>query len=273
MTTSEIVADTSIIVAVNGSSDTARAVRWGSRLARLQGRDLVLADTGPTQSAEVRLRAAAELTSDLQVTTVVVPDLTMPTTALAALASPHALLVVGAHRSSPLRHGYKRPTPDSVARHARCPVVVVHPDERPGAHHGVVVGIVGDQQSAASLRFAYDYASWTGAPLTVLHCFWDVTHEPGLIQDLATAPNEHRQLAESVAGLRDDYPDVQVQLELANGFPEHLIVEAGRSADMVVIGSDHKGWFRELVEGSVPRWVMVRSECDVALVPEAGDTS
>lgn len=40
---------------------------------------------------------------------------------------------------------------------------------------------------------------------------------------------------------------------------------------MVVIGSEHKGWFRELVEGSVPRRVMVRSECDLALVPEAGD--
>lgn len=129
---------------MNGSSDTAHAVQWESRLARQHGRDLVLADTGPAHSAEVRLRASADLASDLQVTTVVVPDLTMPATALAAPASPHALLVVGACHSSPLRHGYNRPISDSVARHARCPVGVVHPEEQPGAHHGVVVGIVGD---------------------------------------------------------------------------------------------------------------------------------
>ena len=268
MSMSETIADTSVIVAVDRGPDAARAVRWASRLAGLQGRALVLADTGRDDGAEERLRAAADLASEVQPTSMTIADSLKPAEALVALASPRALLVVGAHHVGRWRRGLKRPISESVVRHARCPVVVVHPDESRQAHHGVVVGVVDEVRPDASLRFAYDYASWTGTPLTVLHCFWDVTHRLGPIQDLRTAPNEHRRLAEAVAGLGEDYPDVRVRLRLAQGFPERLLVDAGRQADLLVIGTHHPGWFDEILEGSVEHWVLTHAACDVALVPE-----
>jgi nucleotide-binding universal stress UspA family protein len=267
MSTTRTAADASIIVAMDDHPSAARAMRWAAKLARLQGRALIIADTGPDDSAEPRLRAATDIASDLRSTTLNIADATNSAKALLALASPRSLLVVGAHHTNRLRHGYKRPIQDAVARRSRCPIVVVHPGERRTEQRGVVVGVVNDTPSAASLRFAYEYASWTTAPLTVLHCFWDVTHAIGVIQDIATAPNEHRELAEAVAGLGEDYPDVRVRLQLAHGFPEHLIVEAGRTADMVVVGSRHADWFSELIEGSLEHWVSAHAECDVVIVP------
>ena len=273
------IADTSVIVAVDGTADSARAIQWASHLARMQSRTLVLADTGPDVTAEDRLQLAAESAAALRLVTVKLEDDSPPANALAALASARGLLVVGAHRSGLLRSLFTKPLAESLANKVECPVVVVHPERRAdvtlnrrGESRGVVVAVVGDDVADARLRFAYDYASWMAEPLTVLHCFWDVTHEVGLIVDTVTAPNEHRQLAEAVAGLGEDYPDVRVHLQLAHGFPERLIVEAGKHADMVVVGSDHVGRFSELVEGSLARWVLAHAECDVAIVPEHSRT-
>ena len=110
----------------------------------------------------------------------------------------------------------------SVARAAACPVVVCRPVHETTANPDgprVVVGCDGSSHAGPVLEFAFEQASLRGWPLTVMHCFWDVTAAMVGRGVVATIPDDglddlRLMLAESVAGLAEKYPDVVVTREL-----------------------------------------------------------
>ena len=80
------------------------------------------------------------------------------------------------------------------------------------------------RRSLATLEFAYRQASLRGLPLTVFHCFWDVLAERrdarARRRPAATLEEEKLLVAESIAGMAEKYPDVQVRTELARGLAD-----------------------------------------------------
>jgi nucleotide-binding universal stress UspA family protein len=69
-------------------------------------------------------------------------------------------------------------------------------------------------------------------------------------------------LAESVAGLRDKYPDLVVNQVLDKDTdPAKALVEAAANARLLVIGSRGRGGFSRLLLGSTAHAVLLRVPC------------
>lgn len=291
----------SIVVGVDGSEDAARSVTWAARQAVLERRvlaivhstdqlalrDRVWLDTQGIDHRELTaaLREAARATvasaaeraavaaPGVDVATALVDD--DPRIALVDLSTEAHLLVLGSRGRGPVRTALLGSVSASVARHAHCPVVVSRPpDGATPASNRIVVGTDGSAASRPVLEFAFGQASLLQAPLTVMHCFWDVlvaTRGAGVVA--AGEPEDLSDLrlllAESVAGFAEKYPDVEVTQELARGLVDECLVDHAPDARLLVVGrSAASGWSRFL-HVSCALAVLERARTTVAVVPEA----
>jgi nucleotide-binding universal stress UspA family protein len=67
--------------------------------------------------------------------------------------------------------------------------------------------------------------------------------------------------------VRATYPDLPVETYVLFGLPRDQLVEASRSAELVVVGSRGYGGFRGLLMGSVSQAVLNDGESPVMIVP------
>jgi len=162
-----------------------------------------------------------------------------------------------------------------VSAHAQCPVVVV-PREAEAALHAVpavVVGVDGSKLSAKAVEFAFDQAEALGGRLIAVHA-WRSPYESYVNGDseLMFDDAEIREaaeilLSESLAGLRADHPDIEVDIRLTLGQPARAILQAADGADLVVVGSRGRGGFTGLLLGSTSQHVLHHvHHCPVAIV-------
>jgi nucleotide-binding universal stress UspA family protein len=284
----------SVLVGVDGSDDSLRAVAWAAEQAAFERRPLVimhceetaiLRDTawldappgidheklaatldraGRAVLAEAT-RAAEAAAPDVAVSTVLTTR--DPRAALIEPSEDARLVVVGSRGRGPLRSALLGSVSSSVAKQARCPVVVCRPGRPPGIQGvgRVVVGADGTVASRPVLDFAFAQASLRGLPLTVMHCFYTA------VPDLRGDDQEELRLllAESVAGLRETYPDVEVDLELACGLVDLCLTDRSPEADLLVVGRvTPRGWAR-FVHTSCAIAVLERARTTVAVVPES----
>jgi len=75
-------------------------------------------------------------------------------------------------------------------------------------------------------------------------------------------------LAESVSGMSEAYPDVNVSLELVRGLADDALVRLSQQMDLVVVGYHPARPLAGLVYGSVASTVLEHGSCIVAVVPE-----
>ncbi|MFI0411725.1 universal stress protein [Actinomadura sp. 3N508] len=158
-----------------------------------------------------------------------------------------------------------------VASHARCPAVVVRATGA-SARGEVVVGVDGSPAGADAVGFAFEEASLRGARLRALLA-WShpVSTGPGDMQPLVydreiVAEEERRVLAESLAGGRAEYPEVEVVSETVHGRTVKVLAEASVHADLLVVGSRGRGGFTGLLLGSVSHAMLHHAQCPVAVV-------
>jgi nucleotide-binding universal stress UspA family protein len=153
-----------------------------------------------------------------------------------------------------------------VASHAHCPVIVVRNGQTtmPAGGH-VSVGVDGTPSSLTALRFACEWASRRGAAVEALHAVEpDLFDEPAPELDQRT-PAEVR-LDRWVGEIRRDFPAVDVRPVVVRASAADALMEASRSARLVVVGSRHRGEVASLVLGSVGFGLIRRSACPVAVV-------
>lgn len=296
--TSEIPAG-SIVVGTDGSAHAERAVLWAARQAHLEGRplDIVhaygrvgvgelawLGTPGLDQSVLARalheagetLVAEAREIAVLEVPGLVVRTHVLETDARDALvgasASAH-LVVLGSRGRGPLRTLVLGSVSQSVARHARCPAVVCRPQELLEGRHKVLVGAEGTVESLPVVEFAFKQASLHHLPLVVMHTFADPTLavravEGGPPPEPTDVVELKILLSESVAGLREKYPDVEVDLQLSQGLVDQCLLQEAPDAELLVVGrSDVSGWSR-LLYSSCALAVLERARTTVVVVPE-----
>lgn len=157
-----------------------------------------------------------------------------------------------------------------VTRHASCPVVVVRGPRDPQARR-VVVGIDGSTDDQRTLSFAFDVAEVEGATVVAVHGRdvaamngpWDVDVAPAVAEEMERA---ERLLAEAVAGLRQEHPDVAVDLVPMPMPATQALASASSTASLVVVGTRGRGGFVGLLLGSVSSTVLQHAECPVAVV-------
>lgn len=284
----------SIVVGVDDSEASRRALHWAGEQALAERRQLVLAhavdlvtpaytDVAAINPQEAReaLRAEGEKVLENARADLVKrhPELEVhvrfrlgdPRELLLDLSGDAHLLVVGSRGRGALRHLLLGSVSVALVRHAECPVVVHRPG-RPGQeHHGIVVGADASEEARTVLEFAYREASLRALPLTVLHCFWDVRASYGdtrLVRDKSSDLEAERlQLAEVMAGMAEKYPEVAVRGELARRLPQEALVNLGDRMDLIVVGTHHTGRLSQMLFGSVPLSVVEHANCPVAVVP------
>ncbi|HET7306073.1 MAG TPA: universal stress protein [Segeticoccus sp.] len=207
---------------------------------------------------------------------------TTPGAALVGASDEAALLVVG-HGRHPVAKTMGS-TAAAAATHARCPVVIAPSVTDPDAtqpddsaeHVGdsrfsgpVVVGLDDSPECDDALGFAFQQAAARHVPVVALHAWWvDPVFLPTAIPGAWDEVDARARGAVDtlLARWKARFPEVEVQPALARMRPADALVEASRSAQLLVVGSRGRGGFSSLLLGSVSRRVLHRAQCPVAVV-------
>ena len=135
----------------------------------------------------------------------------------------------------------------------------------------IVVGIDGSETAQRALRWAIDEARRRDARLDVIHVwhmpFVGVTpYSPPPQWDMADFEAEaERELKRSVEA--EDTTGVEVHRVLAIGSAAGTLIDNGKGADLIVVGSRGRGGFVGLLLGSVSQQVVHHAPCPVVVVP------
>lgn len=297
MTITSTRASGTIVVGYDGSHHADQALSWAAEQADREQRTLTIAhvvrpatlefgsmavahalpkemreairESGRALMFGARTRAL-ELFPALDVTTVLGEG--DPRQILTGLSEEAACLVLGSRGRGRMASLLLGSVSVAVSRHSSCPVVVVRPFHPGKVRRGVLVGTDTGARTRSTLEFAYREASLRGLPLTVMYCVPGV-HGPdvplGVVDDDLPGLDEHRvALAESVAGMAEEFPEVRVRLRLGHGSAERCLIEASSSADLVVVGRHHVGAGDMVGLGSAATAVVEGSSCPVAVVCE-----
>ncbi len=277
-----------ILVGVDGSPDSNRALAYARHDAQRRGSDLwivhvvddsvlagawgVVYDPSVLQEAgEVVVKEAIEASqADGFPQERIRHDVLMgnATAVLTQLSRDADLLVVGRRSLSGLERIFVGSTSVGVAATAHCPVIMTSAASTPGetgVHHRIGVGVDATANGAAALAAAFAEADVRGDELEVIHA-WDV---PGAIRrsgrravEVAGAAAEGGVKA-LVAPLQERYPNVKVITHIVQANPVKEMVSRSRELDLLWLGVRTTAGFGV---GGVVRGVMAHAECPLGLV-------
>jgi nucleotide-binding universal stress UspA family protein len=290
-----------VVVGVDGSEVSLRAVEWAALEARRHSSPLRIVSApavvprlhayhvSPAEIAvALRGMAARALEAAITRTEEVAPGLPVetgllsgpPALAVAESGSDASMLVVGARGAG----GFAAMVLGSVSRYvatrASCPVVVVR-EESMAVHREIAVGIRDPQDVNRTLAFAFEEAALRGADLVAVHSwYWPSSglrvpgtgEAPGLRSaDPARIPAEaESQLAAVLAGWRDKYPAVRARHDVIHGHPARVLASYSARADLVVLGRhSHPGGAGPGI-GSIHHAVLDHAHGPIAFIP-SGD--
>ncbi|MFE1312780.1 universal stress protein [Streptomyces sp. NPDC058755] len=276
-----------IVVGVDGSESSLRAVDWAADNAalrrtplrlvyaslweRYEGFSLAQGVDRPSEQViaeeivETAERRAHRRQPDVHVTTDVLPE--EPEQALVR-ESHSALAVVLGHRG---RSGMTEAILGSVgvvvAEQAHCPVVVLRHDDdqdRPGTPGRIVLGVDEKPAGSAALRFAAEEAGLRGVPLEAVH-----VSRHGVT---GTLPGSGEREPDAALALDEALRDVPIGLEVlrrtVSGRPRDALLASSRDAALLVVGARRSpGHFGPQL-GRVAHGVLHHAACPVAVVPE-----
>ncbi|MGH1564334.1 universal stress protein [Mumia sp. DW29H23] len=214
-------------------------------------------DAAREEAAAILVRAADDahrLGPDLAVTTH--PVLGSATLALESASKESSALVVVRRDARTAERLLTGSTSSRVATHASCPVVVVPAGVRPASTGPVVVAIDADSPSHAALTYAFEAARRARTDLLVLHA----AHRGGATQG-------QRGVGETLAGWREDYPEVEVHTRTVEASTVDACADATRGARLLVLGRHRTTGPRAPWTRSIAKAVLSRTACPVVTVP------
>ena len=132
----------------------------------------------------------------------------------------------------------------------------------------IVVGVDGSEASVEALKHAQGLAVGLGAHVVALAC-WD--YPPVYDGYVAMGINDFdvragEILQESVAKAFGPETPANIETRLVQGRPRHTLIDASRTADMLVVGRRGHGGFGGLLLGSVSSACVAHAHCPVLVV-------
>ena len=290
-----------VVVGVDGSEESLRAVEWAAQEARRHSLPLRIV-SAPAQVSRMHahdasrtaiasaLRGIAARALDAAITRSeeVAPGLPVttgllsgpPALVVAESGAAASMLVVGARGAG----GFAAMALGSVSRYAAtrapCPVVVVR-EESMAVHREIAVGIRDPQDTTPTLAFAFEEAALRGADLVAVHTwYWfpatlrlPDTDRAGELQPTEPdriAAEAESSLAATLEGWREKYPDVRVRHDVIHGHPARVLASYSARADLVVLGRHGHPEGVGPGIGSIQHAVLDHARGPVAVIP-AGD--
>lgn len=144
----------------------------------------------------------------------------------------------------------------------------------------IVVGVDGSEHAARALRYAVEEAGRRDDPtIEAIHSYYATVYQPGMEFGYGAQPPREKLEAEAMdrllkaveAALEEAPKDVPIDPIVVADSPSHALIEAGRGADLLVIGSRGHGGFRGLLLGSTSLQVVTHAPCPVVVVPANPD--
>ncbi|MFR0354623.1 universal stress protein [Streptomyces sediminimaris] len=283
-----------LVVGVDGSEPSLRAVDWAADEAVLRGVPLrvvyaslweryeggsLAADLGkPSEEVLAQdvvdhaARRALARHPDLRVSVTVLPE--EPEYALVHEGHTASALVVGSRGRSGIAEFLLGSVGLSVAAHADCPVIVLrgsHDKQAvPGVHGRILLGVGEDVKDAPAVRFAVDEARRRGVALEAVRAWRCPAHEttdhPLMSGEPARMHEE--QAAEALEAALEDVPeDVDVHRRTVEGHARRVLADLSHEADLLVVGARRPEGHFGLQLGRVAHAVLHHSACPVAVVP------
>jgi nucleotide-binding universal stress UspA family protein len=287
--------DLPIVVGVDGSEPSLRAVEWAADEAALRGASLRLvyaslweryegasvADDLGEPSEEVMAQDIAETAEwrarrrqpGVKITTDMLPE--EPEYGLIRESRSALAMVLGCRGRSGVTEALLGSVSVTVAGHAHCPVIVVrgsHDNQaRSGARGRIVLGVTEKPTHSAAVRFAIEEALLHGVPLEAVRAWRRPLHEPRAHPLIAGEPAhlQEWQAAETVEeALRGTPAGLQVYRRTIEGFARDALLAVSREADLLVVGARRREGHFGLQLGRVAHGVLQHAACPVAVVPE-----
>jgi nucleotide-binding universal stress UspA family protein len=153
----------------------------------------------------------------------------------------------------------------------------------------IVVGVDGSAGSDAALRWALDEARLRGSRVRVVHSY-EIPHDsfaevgaPGLLAPPVAAGDidrlrenaeaQARAVVESAVQRAGDAAEgLEIEHAPLAGQATETLIEAGRNAELLVLGSRGRGGFLGLLLGSVSQQLASHAPCPVVILPPAGQS-
>lgn len=270
-------APTRVVVAYDGSTPARTALDLACDLGAARGLPLHLvcavdADDAVsaeafTATAQAALASAAALAASRGVTATTATPLGSPSAAVLRQVRTGDLLVTGTHGHRPVARVFLGSTSSALVSHARGPVLVARRSTAaPDAP--VVVGVDGSPWSVDAVALAAREAQARGVGLRAVLALPPVVDAVGLVDvpDAAQVEDARALVAEAVAGLAEDHPDVPVTTSVVVTHPVDALLAASHEASLLVVGSRGHGALRRMLLGSVSRELSQRASCPVLVV-------
>lgn len=284
-----MVVEPQIMVGVDGSPASRAALEWAARRAQLQKLPLLLVHAVPNYlvSAEsveyqsYRASLLSMLDSEANSVHEFAPAVEVrsslhfgvPAQVLAELSARSAMVVIGTDRAGDVHGGGFGTLNFQLAMVGRCPVAVIPARPCP-VTAGVVVGIDGSPESMAAAYFAAAEAAHTQQELTVI-C---VSHSParwvdpradglGRTEQIGT---QGRVILEAVvAAVRARHIHLTVLGRFVQqNVPARVLIEAGKGAAMLVVGSRGSGAAHHAFMGSATQELLLHVPCPLVLTQQ-----
>ncbi|MFM9632596.1 MULTISPECIES: universal stress protein [Streptomyces] len=272
--------DRHVLVGVDGSLVAVRALDWAAEEAVRRGTALriVYAVADRDEAGPVLASAAArvhERHPGLPVETRAVEGGAVA--ALAEESAGAALTVVGTRGLGGVSGLLAGSVSWRLAVQAHGPLLVVRGDHPCDEGREVLLGLESDADEAAA-AFAFQEAARRGARLRVVHSA-SHRHTTPELPSLVTAMSPGQELqalvdrAEeavprfSIAQLREEYPEVEVDSRTVRTGPAHALLMGTREAGVVVIGTRRRAGRLGPQFGPVAHALLHHSHCPVVLVP------
>lgn len=276
-----------IVVGVDGSAESDRALDWAAAEAVLRRRPLHI-----VHAVEGRTHRAPFFTSPAKVERVTRagnsivdaarervrarwPDLET-TTAVVAEDTPEALrqqsgkafaLVLGGRGRGGFASLLLGSTSLRVAARSAAPVVIVR--GKATENGDVVAGIDLGRETDTVLEYAFDAAALRGVRLRIVHAWQMPTTliDAGYtVEDEEPGPELRGRVAAAHEPFRQRYPDVEVVDEVILAHPVTALTNPSRNASLLVVGAQERRWTAPRL-GSTSHGVIHHAHCPVAVVP------
>lgn len=286
-----------IVVGVAGAGEGDPALLWAARTAARTGTSLVVVRASDPEAVASRMAGAeimavasvleAEeealqelrnrvetLAEELGIEVRVEAVRGSPVVALLQHQDEAAVIVVGTGAKGAVEEFVLGSTSLGVSAHARCPVVVVNPgvdvDSLTSGRVGVAVD--GSPDSRRAARAAMALAELTGGMVSAVNTWYlevrngFVITEPGSPEWVQLEEDRRALVEEVLAPLRDAYPGVEVDVEVARGPVVMTLREHAKDWDVLVVGSRGLGGIQGRLLGSVSQRMMRTAPCPVLVV-------
>lgn len=283
-----------VVVGSDGGGTDGSAMRWAARHAQATGRALVVVHASEPEALAARAAGAGapditalleaeetrveqirarveELGAELGIEVSLSVERGSPVRALLEHQDEAAVIVVGTGRKGALEEFVLGTTSIGVTAHATIPVVVVNPEVDVDAlsHGRVGVAVDGSPDSQVAARAAGRVAERTGGRLVAFTTWYlevvdgYVVTEPDSPEWQQIEQSRRTVLDEALRPVREEHPDLPVELEVRRGPVVGTIREVARELDLLVMGSRGLGHVRGRLLGSVSQRVMRSATCPV----------